>query len=533
MKQGKNIFSFHRKLNNVMLVIAIVGLIICYMMTRDVKKDETSTSRIEPYQVALLEDGSKEYFIDLSSYDSQYSGLVFFTAHQSVTVYNAGHEIYSFTKTGGFWGSTPGAKYNFVSINEKMQNVAVILTPAYDIVSEKVPEFYIGNTYQIYSEFLRDSIPRLIASIFIVIFSLTLFAYYIFMNKRLNLGKDLIYLGYFSLFIGVWSTNETIAWTLVSENRIFDSIIPYICLMLSVPPFVLFFDSYLGINGKIIKKIILWASMVEFITVTSMHFLKIREFRENLMFVQLMITVAVAYVVGAIILQLLHRDFSRQVIICTIGVSLFLIAMVVDVINYYRIIGDADRLGRYMVLIFVLLLAWDLIRGTNELIEKGRRARQLEIFALTDSMTGLYNRNAFESQAESDRKLDGIIAVVADANGLKACNDTYGHEAGDEYITLVAEIFNGVFGRYGTCYRTGGDEFCCIIPSSKAVNMERLKKLFMTKIYTANLEGKYQYSIGVAIGAAMFDSELDKDFRALVKRADESMYENKKASKTV
>ena len=120
---------------------------------------------------------------------------------------------------------------------------------------------------------------------------------------------------------------------------------------------------------------------------------------------------------------------------------------------------------------------------------------------------------------------------MADANGLKKCNDTYGHDAGDIYITEVAEIFNSVFGKYGNCYRIGGDEFCCIIPSGRHVNMERLKKEFYTKIYTVNLNGNYEFNIGVAVGDACYDSAVDRDFRSLVKRADVSMYENKKATK--
>ena len=154
------------------------------------------------------------------------------------------------------------------------------------------------------------------------------------------------------------------------------------------------------------------------------------------------------------------------------------------------------------------------------------------MFALTDSMTGLLNRNAFESHAKSGDTLEGVVAVVADANGLKKCNDTFGHEAGDEYITIVADIFNSVYGKYGNCYRTGGDEFCCIIHADNQINTERLKKLFLTKVFTANLEGGHKYKIGVAIGDAIYDAKLDVDFRALVKRADASMYENKRAGKT-
>ncbi len=531
MNQNKLIFSFQKRLNNLMLILCACALVIGFFLTNEKPELDTPTVKLEPYQVAMLDDGSKEYFFDLSSFDSHYSGFMFYTSHQYVKAYNAGREIYSFTHTGGILGSTPGSAYNFISVNEKMLNVAIIIKPVYDCVKDQVPTFYVGNAYQMYDNLLRNSLPKFCASFLIVIFSLIILIYYAFMNKRLNLGRELVHLAYFALFIGTWTLNETDLSVLLFNNKIFDAVIPYLCLMMVIAPFVLFFDGYLGINGKIVKRIIVIASMVEFVVFTTLHLLKILEYREALIYMQILILAAAIYVVSAIVIQLYHRDFSRQTKICAIGVLLLTISIIIDVRNYYNQVGDSDKMGRYMFLIFVSLLAWDLIKGTNEIIEKGRHAKQLEVFALTDTMTGLYNRNAFESHVQSEDKLDGIIAVVADANGLKACNDTYGHEAGDEYITLVAEMFNSVFGRYGNCYRTGGDEFCCIIPASKAVNMERLKKLFMTKIYTANIEGGHQYSIGVAIGAAAYDSSLDSDFRALVKRADACMYENKKACK--
>ena len=61
--------------------------------------------------------------------------------------------------------------------------------------------------------------------------------------------------------------------------------------------------------------------------------------------------------------------------------------------------------------------------------------------------------------------------------------------------------------------------------------MERLKKQFYTEIYRINLNGEYEFHIGVAIGDACFDRAVDRDFRSLVKRADVSMYENKRATK--
>ena len=171
MNQNKLLFNFQKHLNNIMLTICAVALVVGFFLTNEKSETDTPTIRIEPYQVAKLEDGSKEYFFDLSSFDSHYSGFMFYTSHQYVKAYNGGREIYSFTQTGGILGSTPGSAYNFISVNEKMLNVAIIIKPVYDCVKDQVPTFYVGNAYQMYDNLLRNSLPKFCASLLIVIFS--------------------------------------------------------------------------------------------------------------------------------------------------------------------------------------------------------------------------------------------------------------------------------------------------------------------------------------------------------------------------
>lgn len=521
------------KLNNVMLVVCAAFLAVCFFTSVGKLSNESFTQEIKPYTIATLSNGAKEYYFDLVDYDYQFSGIMFYTTHQFVEVYNSGKQIYSFVEPGGFWGSTPGSNYNFIEVNEKMLHVAVKVTPAYQAVADQEITFYIGSSYQMYDELLIGSMPRYISSLLIILFSLILFGYYFFMHEKQKLGKELIHLAYFSFFLGMWTYGETAVAVLISQNPIFDSMLPYFCLMLVVPPFILFFDTYLELNSKVIKKVLIGASMINFIALTTLHFTKIAEFRETLMWTQIMLILAGVYAVGGVIYQIGRKNMTRHVIVCSIGLTLFLLGTIFDIVKYYTNTGDSDYMGRYLFLVFVILLAWDLIRGTYEIIEKGRRAKQLEVFALTDSMTGLFNRNAFETQVNTQKSIEGMTVVVADANGLKTCNDTFGHEAGDEYITIVADMFNKVYGRYGDCYRTGGDEFCCIIPNDNCVDMERLKNLFVAKIYTANLEGGHAFDIGVAIGYARYNKNLDADFKALLKRADESMYENKKLTKKI
>ncbi len=518
-------------LNIVIIIAAFAMIVFCRFSTQHKFIDNTITKQIKPYAVANLEDGSKEYFFDLRNYGPEYSCILVYTSHDIISAYSVGREIYSFTQTGGIWGSTTGSKYNFIEINEKMANTVVHVTPCYDVVADQELTFYIGSTYKMYNEIMTASMPRYIASLSLLSLSILLIIYYSVMKEKQGLRIDLIYLAFFTLFCGLWSLVETDVSSLTVHNKIAETLIPYVCLMFVIPPFILFFDEYLKLKSKWFKTIIITYSMVQAGVLFILHFTKIAEFRETLPAMQILLLITTLYSVIRVVIKIINRNFSRQVYICAIGLTLFAIAMIVDVTAYYNSLGDADIMGRYTFLIFVLLLTWDLLRGTYEVIAKGRRAKQLEVFALTDSMTGLLNRNAYESQASSENNLNGLVAVVADANGLKKCNDTLGHEAGDKYISVVADIFNSVFGKYGNCYRTGGDEFCCIITQGKHLNMERLKKLFITKVYTENLEGGYEFDLGVAIGYASYDASIDEGFKSVVKRADTHMYEDKRSSK--
>ena len=522
--------TIKRKLNNSMLVVCALILIICYFMTY--RTDEsTVTKQVEPSSVAHLQDGSTEYFFNLTDIGSDITGIMFYSSHQLVQGYYGGKMIYDFSNIGGFWGSTPGSCYNIIPINENMNSVVVKVTPVYSCVANQKIVFYMGAAHVMYDELIANSMPKFIASTLVMIFSLILFGYYHFMGKTQTLDKQFVHLAYFSFFLGVWTMSETDVATLTIHNRVLDSIIPYLCLMLVVSPFVLFFDSYLEINSKKLKKVIITLSMLEFVVLTVLHFTKLAEYRQTLPVIQLMLLVAIVYLVVGVIIQLVKKNFSRNIRVCAIGLSLFLIATVFDIYNYYKANGDADILGRFLFLIFVILLAWDMVKSSYEIIEKGRRIKQLEVFALTDSMTGLYNRNAFERKTSVDESVDGLTVIVADANGLKHCNDTFGHEAGDEYITLIAEVFNSVYGKYGDCFRTGGDEFCCLIPPSKKQDIERLNESFLSKISTINTEGCREYLVSAAIGSAVFDKSVDSDIKAVLKRADASMYENKRKIK--
>lgn len=140
-----------------------------------------------------------------------------------------------------------------------------------------------------------------------------------------------------------------------------------------------------------------------------------------------------------------------------------------------------------------------------------------------DFMTGVKNRNAYQIELDSiirSNQNEGTAAIMVDLNGLKEINDKFGHDDGDKFIISLATAYRNLTFKPGVMYRIGGDEFIIIIRHATEELIQKtlidLKEAFT---YASDKE-RYSYSVGYAI----FDPNLDDDFRHTIVRADEQMY---------
>jgi diguanylate cyclase (GGDEF)-like protein len=157
--------------------------------------------------------------------------------------------------------------------------------------------------------------------------------------------------------------------------------------------------------------------------------------------------------------------------------------------------------------------------------------KKLEERASIDGLTGLYNRHYFEmalAEEIAKNKDHGIhfSIIVADLNGLKFINDTYGHQAGDELIKAAAMILREGFRETDVPARIGGDEFYILLPNT-ALNsaskvLERMEKTFKEKelAITEGVSVQIDCSFGVA-GSDRYPPDK------VVEAADKEMYANK------
>lgn len=164
----------------------------------------------------------------------------------------------------------------------------------------------------------------------------------------------------------------------------------------------------------------------------------------------------------------------------------------------------------------------------NDVTEFELLKKKLREKAITDEMTGVYNRayfNEFIRLNTNDLYPLGIIS--ADCDGLKFINDTYGHMAGDEYIKSAVTLFHTVMPEKGFVFRMGGDEFVLILPSASREATEQIAMQIKEKQKQYFVEGQ---QLSISLGVSVLNSR-DDDFDACLAESDRNMYIEKKGKK--
>ena len=139
--------------------------------------------------------------------------------------------------------------------------------------------------------------------------------------------------------------------------------------------------------------------------------------------------------------------------------------------------------------------------------------------SVTDQVTGLFNRSAFEKYLNESEPhtFSHTVCVYIDVNGLHELNNKHGHEAGDQMLRAVAASLDEQF-RSKRLYRIGGDEFVVFPESADPTVCEARMQVVCASLAAQG------YSISYGLAA----QEMTEGLRDLVREADEKMLEQKR-----
>lgn len=149
----------------------------------------------------------------------------------------------------------------------------------------------------------------------------------------------------------------------------------------------------------------------------------------------------------------------------------------------------------------------------------------------TDELTGILNRRGFYEFGQ--RTLDIIqemenagIVFYADMDNLKKINDTYGHDAGDNAIRMLADIFKKVFRMNDVVGRLSGDEFGIVAPGMVIEHVPLIRKKIDEACKKVSKENKLPYTLSVSVGYATL--EKSSMLKNLMAEADVMLYKEKR-----
>lgn len=156
--------------------------------------------------------------------------------------------------------------------------------------------------------------------------------------------------------------------------------------------------------------------------------------------------------------------------------------------------------------------------------------------AITDTLTGLYNRRGFNElgRREVERALRfgrPLTALMLDIDYFKNVNDLYGHLVGDKVLIGLASRFLQELRQIDLLGRYGGDEFVALLPETDLLNAisvaERLRKVVAGATFAS---AALPVKITLSAGVSSLGPEI-RDLTSLVQKADSALYEAKRAGR--
>ncbi len=532
----KNIKLVNRIIYLVFLFIFLLYLFSGFIFSKvDIKTpaDDKTKMVIEPDNTDYIDDDTIEYNLKLSTASSDNMAIYFVSRHQEVEVYANDKLIYYVRAHKSIYGTTTGTNYSIVNIPSYTTDVRVRLTNIYKGVKLRETTFEYGDEARILKELTSESFLTAVLSALITLIGIAMIMLWIICRKRIAQTQALFYFGIFAMLIGGWSLNETSLAMLFIQDRKLASLMGYMLLMMLPIPFVQAEKDFFHIEKAKVSNILCAFFTVVDIVLVILHITGIAEFKKSVFLIHMMLIMTCLYFCAIVVQRIIKNGFDRKVRSNIIAVVALGSSMVVDMIAYYNGMQETDVLGKLGILIFIILLGYESIFEALEKIRDGQKAAFYKEMAEKDVMTGLYNRTAFEQWEKNTLDYDGYSIATFDLNNLKYCNDNLGHAAGDAYIEAASKLIKDIFGKYGKCYRIGGDEFCTIIRYKKRkFDIEKYRKRLRwhEKQMTDKL-GIEGFDMHIACGYAEYDSEKDEDFEATRNRADKKMYESKKMLK--
>ena len=177
-----------------------------------------------------------------------------------------------------------------------------------------------------------------------------------------------------------------------------------------------------------------------------------------------------------------------------------------------------------------------LEKSNKEVIRLRENLEQVRRDAMTDALTNLANRKAFDERLEAACAEDDgapLSLAILDIDHFKRFNDTWGHQTGDQVLRYVSTVLSNICGKTRFAARFGGEEFAIIFPGEGAgVVMAALESIRNDVASHALRRRSTNDDLGsVTVSAGFAQRRKGETAASLLERADAALYESKRAGR--
>lgn len=170
-----------------------------------------------------------------------------------------------------------------------------------------------------------------------------------------------------------------------------------------------------------------------------------------------------------------------------------------------------------------ILAAEEVVQRQKAELEKMNE--RLNVLAVTDELTGLYNRRRFQEMLEEGveehlRAGDNLSLLLLDLDSFKKLNDAFGHPAGDEALRLVAKTLRDNARRHELPSRYGGEEFAIILQRCGSIEAAKAAERFRLALEQADWPDR---AITASFGVATCGLHI-RSLPDLIAAADQALY---------
>lgn len=549
MKKKINIFS-HGFFFFMVIMISIIFLIcvqIFYNNTGNTQSENTG-KKVSVFTNYQLFDGDLEHPItNTDDFETKNdviikltvptnlrynSSLGFYTSDQTVEVYVKNRLIYDFSRDTSkhSFGECPGNSYNILDTiyGYRGEDIYIHLSSIDMITDSTIPTIYIGDAVNIISKEISNSAATFICVLLLIVLGISAVLLWGLFRRNISQGDlTLCFAGIFCILLAIWITILQPICAYYTHNSITISYMSFLLQLLVPISLIHLLRALSKARSNHIINLILLINYINVILTIILQVTAIADFHttDTINTILALISLLITFVYS-IYVTYTRRSSSdgRNNLICvillTLGYALFIYKTHTH--ELYQL-----YLGTIFIIIYVSIIINIYIKQSIAVISKIDQAEFYENLAYRDSLTGLFNRLAYDkAMASVNVKEASYIVVIFDLNNLKYFNDTFGHTIGDTYITDSASLIKQAFKNLGAVYRIGGDEFCIIMREKSIFQYETATRELDTLVYNYNRVSEI-LKINIAYGYAAYDAKIDRDIYETRNRADAMMYERK------